>query len=278
MHLSKHFPARALAISGIAGLVIASAALAAPAASAATQDSARAATPAVASSPAAKPSAKACSAAASKSLKVTPNLSSLHATGKYQKKTKHNPAQVVLALTGSPSLDLNLTFKGTVDCTKDLGQVKIPIAGAPTLTLKLVPELVFNASGDLQADFTWTENVNVGFTVSGKKFAQGSHSLKSSTQLAFTGHGSAGMQLNLEATVETAAGIIGVQGSVGPNINAKVTYNAKSETTCWTGNYTTDANFTAFLNAYFFEEKFHSPTWQLGPKVTFKNCTDPEDE
>jgi hypothetical protein len=278
MYLSRHFPARLLTISGIAGLVIASAALAAPAASAATQDSARAASPSVASAPAAKAPPKACSAAASKSLKVTPNLSSLHATGKYQPRTKKNPAQVVLALTGSPSLGLNLTFKGTVDCTRDLGMVKIPIAGAPALTLKLVPELVFSASGDLQANFTWTENVNVGFTVSGKKFAQGTHSLKSSTQVAFTGHGSAGMQLNLEATVETAAGIIGVQGTVGPDINAKVTYDAESESSCWTGSYTTDANFTAFLNAFFFEERFHSPTWQLGPKVTFENCTDPQDE
>ena len=275
MHRSRNFPARALTISGIAGLVIASAAFAAPAASAATQDSARAASPSVASAPAARSAANsACKGAVSKSLQVTPDLSSLHATGTYQKRTKKNPARVVLALTGQPSLNLNLTFNGKVDCTKDLPTMTIPITYTD-LTLKLVPELVFTAKGVLQADFTWGENVNFGFTASGNKFTEGADSLTSTKQFAFTGQGSAGIRLNLEATIEAAGGILGVRGTVSPDINATVT--AKSVSSCWTVNYAADANFSAFVNAVFFEKDFQSPTWYLGSK-TFEHCTGPEDE
>jgi hypothetical protein len=270
-HRSRPFPARLLTVSGIAGLVIATAAWAAPTATAATQDSTRAAARAAPSASAAKASTHSCSPDVSKSLQVTPHLSNLRATGQYEKSKKKNPTRIVLALKGSPSLGLHLAFTGEVNCTKSLTAVKIPISGSP-LFLKIEPELDFNAAGDVQADFAWTESINVGFTISGDKFTQGAHSLTSTTKVVFTGNGTAGMKLNLEAVIETAGGIVGVQGSVGPDITATVTDDTGSGAACWNGNYTTEASFSVFVNAYFFKKTLSSPTWQLGKKVLFHNC------
>ncbi|HEY6494420.1 MAG TPA: hypothetical protein VIZ43_14190 [Trebonia sp.] len=270
-HRSASITTRLLTVSGITGLVIATAALAAPAAGAATQR------PAAIGAPAAKAAAGSCTAADSKSIKVTPHLSGLHATGQYKKGTKKTPTKVVLALKGSPSLALNLAFSGNVNCTKSLTAVKIPIAGSP-LVLKLTPELNFTASGNVKANFTWTENINIGFTVSGKKFTQGAHSLTSKTKVSLTGDGTAGMKLDLDAAIETVGGIAGVKGSIGPDITATVTDDTDSGAACANGSYSTDANFIAYFNALFFSETFHSPVWQLGSKVPFSNCVGGDDE
>jgi hypothetical protein len=277
-HRSGHFPARLLAVSGVAGLVIATAAWAAPSAGAAPAPTAAASHPAAAAAPAKASAPASCSKSVSKLLQVTAHLSSLHATGQYQKKTNKTPARVVLALKGSPSLGLHLTFSGEVDCTKSLTGVKIPIGGS-SLFLTLTPELEFDASGDVGANFTWTENVNVGFTVSGTKFTQGAHSLTSGTKVVFSGNGSVDMKLDLEAAIETAGGIVGVKGTVGPDITGMVTDDTGDGATCWSGSYSTEAVFGAYLNVYFFEKTFSSPAWHLGKTVPIREtCAGGEDE
>jgi hypothetical protein len=252
------FP-RLLAVFGAAGLLLAIAVWSPPGASAAAFS---------ATAVKAKAETPACSANVSKSLRVTtPNLLKvLHPKGQYLKPTKKNPAHVVLSLTGKPSLDLNLSFSGQVNCKKSLASVTIPIADT-SLRLKVTPELVFNTSGKVQADYTWTENINIGFTAIGDKVTEGTHSLTSSSQVSLTGLGTAKLALDLDVVVETPLGIVGVEGVLGPQITASVDNDE-----CWTGSYSTDATFSLFVNALFFEEKFTTPTWQLGNKVDFQNC------
>ena len=272
---SGNSPARMLTVSGIAGLVVATTAWAAPAASAATQHpagaSARlgAASPARADAPGAKAAAGVCDdTEGSKTFSVTPDLSKVHATGSWKPK---NPTHVVFELTGKPSLGLDLDFSGNVNCSESLPTVSIPIGGTG-LTLKLGPELKFQATGEVQADFTWAENIDVGFTINNGKFSAGKHSLTSSTNVTLSGNGTMDMKLNLHAFIQTAAGIVGVQGNVGPDISAKVHDDTRSEATCWNGSYGTQASFGVTFNAHWFKKAFNSPVWQLGKKKSFSGC------
>jgi len=264
-HRHRSIFARLLAVFGVAGLLVAIAVWSPPRASAAAFN---------ATAVKAKAETPACSANVSKSLRVTtPNLlKALHPKGQYLKPTKKNPAHVVLSLTGKPSLDLNLSFSGDVNCKKSLASVTMPIADT-SLKLKVTPELVFTTSGDVQADYIWTENIDIGFTAIGDKVTEGAHSLTSSSQASLTGLGNAKLVLDLDAVVETPFGIVGVEGLLGPQITASVDNDE-----CWTGSYSTDATFSLFVNTLFFEKKFTTPTWQLGKKVSFENCLEGGDE
>ncbi len=277
MRFSRISAARILAASGVAGLVIATAAWAAPAADAATQHPASASTqlsaasPARASAPGAKAPASVCDdTEGSTSFQVTPELSSVRATGSWSHKT---PTHVIFELKGKPSLGLNLDFSGDVNCTEIPTPVSIPI-GDTGLTLKLGPELSFHATGEVQANFTWTESIDVGFTINHGKFTAGTHSLTSSTKVTLSGNGTLDMKLNLHAVIQTAAGIVGVQGTAGPDISATVTDDTGSGTPCWNGSYSTQASFGITFNAHWFTKTFRSPVWQLGKKKSFSGCLD----
>jgi hypothetical protein len=273
IRFSGNFPARMLAVSGAAGLVIAAAAWAAPVdaatlhpASASTQLSA--ASPIRASTPNAKAKPGICDdTEGSTSFQVVPDLSNVRATGSWSRK---NPTRVVFELKGKPSLGLNLDFSGDVNCTESPTPVSIPI-GDTGLTLKLGPELSFHATGKVQANFTWAESIDVGFTINHGKFTASGHSLTSSTKVTLSGNGTVDMKLNLHAVIQTAAGIVGVQGTAGPDISATVT---ESGTPCWNGSYSTQARFGVTFDAHWFKKAFNSPVWQLGKKKSFSGCLD----
>ena len=62
-------------------------------------------------------------------------------------------------------------------------------------------------------------------------------------------------------------------------LTASVTDDTGSGATCWSGSYSTQALFTAYLNAYFFEKTFNSPPWHLGKTVPIREtCAGGEDE
>lgn len=161
----------------------------------------------------------------SHSIHVTADLSGLHATASYNRK---HPTQLVLDIKATPRFTLDVNFSGDVKCTAS-ALASFPL-GDTGLKLKIGPELVFKASGEIGAFFTWKPTIDVGFTLNSKGFTKLTHSFASGGGVVFSGHGTASLQLKLHAVVETLGGFVGVTGDVGPVITAKVTGTTATDT------------------------------------------------
>jgi hypothetical protein len=283
-HRSRSSRPRLWAVFGLAGLIIAMIAWAAPGAVAATRHSATAyaghpnpgrnlaSSPAAQKAPgAAKPTVKCDKPGTSHSIQVGTDLSDVHPSAKWTKKTKTSPAKLVFDLKTTPRFSLNLDFSGDVKCEADLTLAKFPI-GDTGLVLEIGPKLEFTATGEVSADFTWKPAIQVGFTVSATKISKGPLSFTNGTGVVFTGSGKATLRLDLHAVIETVGGAVGVEGDIGPTLTAKVTGTTATDTACWNADVAADADFDTFINAFGFEKKFFSHEWQLGKAKTFNGC------
>jgi hypothetical protein len=203
----------------------------------------------------------------SHSIHVTADLSGLHATASYNRK---HPTQLVLDVKATPRFTLDVNFSGDVKCTAS-ALASFPL-GDTGLRLKIGPELVFKASGEVGAFFTWKPTIDVGFTLNSKGFSKLTHSFASGGGVVFTGRGTASLQLKLHAVVETLGGFVGVTGDVGPVITATVTGTTATHTACWKGSIAADAQFGAFVHFIGLKVHKESPVFQLGKADTLAGC------
>lgn len=176
------------------------------------------------------------------SVDVAADLSDVHVRVKKESK----PTRLVFSIKGSPQFTLALDFAGSVDCSASV-ETSLPIADTG-LTLEIGPRLVFSASGKVGAYFTWKPSIDVGFTIDRHGFVDRKLSFTNGKGIGFNGRGSASLKLDLDATVETEGGSVGVTGSAGPTITAKVSESSKDHKTCWSGDLQADADFGAFVD------------------------------
>jgi hypothetical protein len=258
----------------VVGVVTALIASTAPAALAGTPHSVRSNTgvqappPAAARAPGAFTPKFTCKGGHSHSVHVTAALPGLQKSAKYD---PSHPTQLVFALKAKPRFTLDVNFSGDVKCAAS-ALASFPL-GDTGLILQIGPELVFKASGEIGAFFTWQPSIDVGFTLDSKGFTKLTHSFVSGGGVVFTGSGTASLQLELHAKIETVGGIVGVTGDLGPVITARVTGTTRTDTACWNGDIATDASFGAFVDVFGFIKKHRSiGPFQLGKADRLAGC------
>jgi hypothetical protein len=189
-------------------------------------------------------------------VKATVTAGPLHAkaTVVWDKK----PDRLTFGFSATPSFGLNVEFGGEGQCSVTEGSLVIPLPDA--LELKLTPELTFTATAAVGADFTWSSAVTTGFTVTNGGFREGRTAYTNGTKFMFTGTGSLSMSIDLKAAIETKGGKLGVEGTVGPELTAKVSSDGTAP--CWSISRAAAAQFDVFAKVLGFKAQLDSPKWK----------------
>jgi hypothetical protein len=196
------------------------------------------------------------------------DLSGVHITHQYNRK---DPTELKLDISGTPKFNLNIDFKGNVECTAK-ALVTVPL-GETGLELKIGPKLTFTADGEVGADFSWQPSIDFGFTLNRHGFTNVVHTLQNGGGIDFTGKGTASLSLGVDATVQTDGGAAGLEGVVGPELTAKVTADSATGRSCWTGTLSGDADFTAFVHVFHFIHAKAQYNKEFGETTLARNCT-----
>jgi hypothetical protein len=186
--------------------------------------------------------------------KVTAGPLHVKATIAWDKK----PDRLTFGFSAAPSFGLNVEFGGQAQCSVTEGSLIIPLPDA--LELKLTPELTFAATAAVGADFTWNSALTTGFTVTNGGFREGRTAYTSATRFKFTGTGSLSMSIDLKVAIETKGGKLGVEGTVGPELTAKVSSDGAAP--CWSLTREAAAQFDAFAKVLGFKAQLDSPKWR----------------
>lgn len=202
----------------------------------------------------------------SHTITVIVDLSDLHITAHYR---NH---ELKFDMTASPKFSIVVDFKGKVEC-KGVVQATVPL-GETGLDLKIGPAVTFDADGGVAADFTWQPTFQFGFTLDRHGFTNEKKSLTNGGGIDVTGKGSASMSLGLDATVETAGGLAGLEGFIGPVLTVKVTAHAATRTSCWTGTLAGEADLKAFVKVFKFLHAEVKYSKEFDSRTLAGNCTD----
>ncbi len=138
---------------------------------------------------------------------------------------------VQVSLEGTMTFALDIHVSGEVTCT---AEKLLPLPDAPGVLIG--PDFTLNAHGTVDADLTWSPNINVQFDLSRHGFTDHTATFIDHPDFLFTGEGSATLGLDLKARVGPAPGHslgAGLEGTVGPQITATVNAGTTTDTSCW---------------------------------------------
>jgi hypothetical protein len=138
---------------------------------------------------------------------------------------------VQVSLEGTMTFALDIHVSGEVTC---MAEKLVPIPDSPDVLVG--PDFTLDAHGTVDADLTWSPNIDVGFDLSRHGFTHRTATFIDHPDFLFTGEGSATLGLDLKARIGPAPGrslSAGLEGTVGPQITATVRAGTVAGTSCW---------------------------------------------
>jgi hypothetical protein len=160
----------------------------------------------------------------------------------------------IQAFIGGPvKFGVGFNFPAAVSCSASL-TIKVPL-GETGMFLDIGPELSVHAGGAASAAFTWTPRMTFAFFRSRSGVGNSdTHEFSSSGHVEFGGSAEVGAGLALKVAL-TAFDKAGVEGTIGPSLDAKV------ETTggqvCRVVDASADADLNAFAHLWFADWTFN---------------------
>jgi hypothetical protein len=139
--------------------------------------------------------------------------------------------RVQVSLEGTMTFALDIHVSGEVTCT---AEELLPIPDSPGVLIG--PDFTLDAHGTVDADLTWSPNIDVRFDLSRHGFTDRTATFIDHPDFLFTGEGSAALGLDLKARVGPSPGRslgAGLEGTVGPQITATVNTDTATDTSCW---------------------------------------------
>lgn len=172
-------------------------------------------------------------------------------------------------VTGSPRFDLGVAFGGKVTCTASAG-IPIPVADTG-IVLKIGPKFTFSAQGAVGADFTWTPHLSFGYIRSRYSGNTDTHVFRSEGSVKFSGSAAVDLYLALETEI-SLAGRVGVDGTIGPDLNGRLVADSASGSECFTVDGSVKAQLTAFADVLFKTWSFDLFSGSFGDAQLYRSC------
>jgi hypothetical protein len=150
-----------------------------------------------------------------------------------------------VALEGTLHFTLDAQLIGSVGCD---ASALLPVPDLPGV--RVGPDFSIDTTGSVDGDFTWAPSIDVSFDISRHGFTHRVMRFANNSGVVFSGHGTARLDLLLEATAGTRAGEpleAGLTAAVGPEITATANASAADRTLCWS----VTGHLAASLHAYF---------------------------